>query len=283
LDTPDPRIAFLGGGNMAQALLRGLFARGTAADRISVGEPDAATRGRLAEFGVATSADNAQVVRGADVIVIAVKPQQLPQVLGALAPGLAHAPLLLTVAAGVRAAAIAALVPGAPVVRAMPNRAAFCGQSATGLWAPASVGQASRALAERIMSTVGHCAWVAQEEQMDLVTALSGSGPAYFFLLAEQLAAAATARGLDAATARELAMRTLAGAGALAAAAAAAGRSLAEERAAVTSRGGTTEAGLAALADGGFDRLIAAALEAAERRGAALAAAATPGATGNTR
>jgi pyrroline-5-carboxylate reductase len=150
----------------------------------------------------------------------------------------------------------------------MPNRAALVGAGATGLYAGPEVSAAARSLAEHIMGAAGSVVWVQRESDLDIVTALSGGGAAYFFLLAERLAAAATALGLDADTARALATQTLSGAGALAAGTG----SLAEQRAAITSKGGTTEAALAALEQGGFDKLIATALSAATRRGAALAA-----------
>jgi pyrroline-5-carboxylate reductase len=155
-----------------------------------------------------------------------------------------------------------------PVLRAMPNRPALVGAGAAALYAPQGVAAEARQLAETVLAASGSTVWVPRETDLDLVTALSGSGPAYFFLLAEQLAVAAAALGLDAATAQLLAAQTLRGAGALAVGAA----TLAEQRAAVTSKGGTTEAALAALAQGHFATLVAAAVDAAARRSAELAA-----------
>ena len=264
------QIAFLGGGNMARALIQGLLRQGYTTSQLRVGEPLAAQRERLQrDFRLLATEDNPAAIAGAAVVVLAVKPQQMNEVLSAARPALESArPLLLSIAAGLRIADIAASIPGLPVVRAMPNRAALVGEGATGLYAEAEVGAAARLLAESIMSAAGSVIWVQRESDLDIVTALSGGGAAYFFLLAERLAVAAAALGLDPDTARTLATLTLRGAGALAAGT----ESLAEQRAAITSKGGTTEAALAALEQGGFDKLIAAALSAATRRGAALAA-----------
>jgi len=264
------QIAFLGGGNMAQALIQGLLRQGYSASQLRVGEPLAAQRELLRrDFGLAATADNGAAIAGASIVVLAVKPQQMNQVLTAARPALErHRPLLLSIAAGLQIADIAAGAPGLPIVRAMPNRAALVGAGTTALYAGADVGTAARSLAENIMDAAGSVVWVQRESDLDIVTALSGGGAAYFFLLAERLAAAAAALGLDGETARVLATQTLRGAGALAAGA----ESLAEQRAAITSKGGTTEAALAALEQGGFDKLIAAAVGAATRRGAALAA-----------
>ena len=264
------RIAFVGGGNMAQALIAGLLRQGQAPAQIRVGEPLAAQRATLQrEFGVDAVGDNPTAVAGAEVVVLAVKPQLLTSLLSALCPALAaQRPLLLSIAAGLRVADLAACCPGLPIVRAMPNRPALVGAGATALYAGPEVTGAARARAEQVMTAAGITVWVPRESDLDIVTALSGSGPAYFFLLAEQLAAAAAALGLDPATAQLLAAQTLRGAGALAAGAA----TLAEQRAAVTSKGGTTEAALAALAQGHFATLVAAAVDAAAGRSAELAA-----------
>jgi pyrroline-5-carboxylate reductase len=264
------QIAFLGGGNMARALIQGLLRQGFTSSQLRVGEPLAAQRELLQrDFRLLTTEDNAAAIAGAAVVVLAVKPQQMNEVLAAARPALERArPLLLSIAAGLRIADIAASCPGLSIVRAMPNRAALVGAGATGLYAGPGLSAAARLLAERIMGAAGSVVWVRQESDLDIVTALSGGGAAYFFLLAERLAAAAATLGLDADTAQALATQTLRGAGALATGA----ESLAEQRAAITSKGGTTEAALAALEQGGFDKLIAAALGAATRRGAALAA-----------
>jgi pyrroline-5-carboxylate reductase len=255
---------------MARALIQGLLRQGCAASQLRVGEPLAALRAQLQrEFAVTALADNAAAVAGAQLVVLAVKPQQLIAMLTALRATLEiRRPLLLSVAAGLRVADLAECCPGVPIVRAMPNRAALVGAGATALYAGAQIDADARALAEQVMTAAGRTVWVQRESDLDIVTALSGSGPAYFFLLAEHLAAAATAQGLDAATAQLLAVQTLRGAGALAAGSA----TLAEQREAVTSKGGTTAAALAVLEQGGFAALVAAAVAAATRRGAELAA-----------
>jgi pyrroline-5-carboxylate reductase len=264
------QIAFLGGGNMARALIQGLLRQGFSTSQLRVGEPLAAQRELLQrDFRLLGTADNQAAIAGAAVVVLAVKPQQMNEVLAAARPALERArPLLLSIAAGLQIADIAAGSPGLPIVRAMPNRAVLVGAGATGLYAGPEVSAEARALAESIMGAAGSVVWVRRESDLDIVTALSGGGAAYFFLLAERLAAAAATLGLDADTARALATQTLRGAGALAAGT----ESLAEQRAAIASKGGTTEAALATLEQGGFDKLIGAAVSAATRRGAALAA-----------
>jgi pyrroline-5-carboxylate reductase len=264
------QISFLGGGHMARALIQGLLRQGYAAAQLRVGEPLAEQRSSLQrEFGLTALADNRAALEGASLVVLAVKPQQLPALLAELAPQLQRQrALLLSIAAGARLADLAGRCPGVGLVRAMPNRAALVGAGATALFAAADVDAAARTRAEQVCAAVGRTVWVQRESDLDIVTALSGSGPAYFFQLAEHLAAAGTALGLDAATAGLLATQTLCGAGALAAGSA----TLAEQRAAVTSKGGTTAAALAVLAAGGFDKLVSAAVAAAARRSAELGA-----------
>lgn len=266
------RIAFVGGGNMARAMLGGLLARGIDPERIAVSDPDAASRASLAQqYGVNVTADNREAVAGAQVVVLAVKPQVLAEVLNPLAPELQLSrPLLVSVAAGIRTAELAAWSgEGVPVVRAMPNRPALVGAGATGLYAAPSVGDAQRALATELMSATGLAVWVDDEAQIDTVTALSGSGPAYFFRLAELMAEAATAAGLAPEVARQLAAQTLAGAGRLVAAEAE--PDLAAMRAAVTSKGGTTAAALAVFDGQGLPALVQAAMRAAAERSRELA------------
>ncbi len=179
------RLAFIGGGNMAAALIGGLIKRGLAGERVVVADPSRDQLSRLVrDFGVRTADDNASAVKDAEVVVLAVKPQQMRAVALGLAPHLSEThPLLISVAAGIPHAALARWFgPQIPVIRTMPNRPALNGFGATGLFAPASVGAANRALAEAIMAAVSATVWVEHESQMDTVTALSGSGPAYFFL-----------------------------------------------------------------------------------------------------
>jgi len=264
------RIAFLGGGHMARAMIGGLLRQGTLAQQLGVGEPQAEARAALErEFGVRATADNTAALQGAAVVVLAVKPQTAAQALRSVAPAaLAHRPVLLSIAAGVRIADLTRLLPeGMPVVRAMPNRPALLGAGITGLFAPPGVTPAQRALAEQIARAAGRFVWLRAEHELDVVTALSGSGPAYFFLLAECLAQAAVEQGLERDTALLLASETLRGSGALARGEA----TLAEQRAAVTSRGGTTQAALEVLEAGGFPALVGRALRAAAARSVELA------------
>lgn len=256
---------------MGRALIGGLIRRGTPARTLCVGDPSEAIRAGLEkDFGCPVTADNQAAVAGARVVVIAVKPQEAAHVVGQLRPGLEkRVPVVISVAAGIRIASLAAWCGGGvPVVRAMPNRPALVGAGVTGLYAPQNVDRADRASAEEVMHAVGEVVWVAVEDDLDTVTALSGSGPAYFFLLAEMMMRAAVNRGLDPAAARVLAVETLHGAGVLAHA----GGDLARLRAEVTSKGGTTEAALQVLAeDGGMGALVQRAIDAAWQRSRELA------------
>jgi pyrroline-5-carboxylate reductase len=266
------RIALIGGGNMARGMIGGLIAKGANPAYITVADPDAAGRDALQRnFGVAVTTDNASAVAGARVIVLAVKPQIMALVVRALAPALQLSrPLVISVAAGIRSASLAGWIgPDVPLVRCMPNRPALIGAGATGLYADASVGADDRALAELVLASTGLAVWVRTEGDLDLVTALSGSGPAYFFRLAELMAEAAIAQGLDATVAKQLAAQTLAGAGLLVASEAS--PDLARMRAEVTSKGGTTEAALNRFAALALDSTVAAAMQAAAQRSHELA------------
>src|ERR1700753_2964556 len=266
------QLAFLGGGNMGRALIGGLLRRGTRPEHISVGESFAGARDpRAADFGIQASDDNAAAVESASVVVVAVKPQIAGTVLTPLKPLLQRTrPLVISIAAGIRIAALEAWCgAGVPVVRAMPNRPALVGAGATGLFAPAGVPRTQRDVAEKVMQAVGEVVWVTTEDHLDVVTALSGSGPAYFFLLAELLMQGAIDLGLEASAARRLAIATLHGAGQLAHAS---DGDLARMRAEVTSKGGTTEAALNQLGAADLRGTVARALEAATRRSRELAA-----------
>lgn len=267
------KVAFVGGGNMGRALLGALLRRGHTAAHLAVGEPYEPARDDLLRAfpGVRVGSDNGLAVEGAALVVLAVKPQEMGAVVTALQPALQRSrPVVLSIAAGLQSADLARWCgPGIAVVRAMPNRPALLGAGATGLYAAPDVPPAARKLAEDLMRAAGVVAWVDQESLMDAVTALSGSGPAYFFLLAEALADAGIAQGLAPEAARQLAAATLHGAGLMAADVDA---DLVRLRAEVTSRGGTTEAALRALQQAGFRDTIAAAVAAAARRSRELAA-----------
>jgi pyrroline-5-carboxylate reductase len=218
------------------------------------------------------TADNREAVQGADVVVLAVKPQDMAGTAQPLAEVLAlKRPLVISIAAGIRVADIAAWCgAGIPVVRAMPNRPALNGVGATAIYAPAGLSAAQRSLAEQILGAVGTTSWVASEDALDVVTALSGSGPAYFFLLAELMTDAAVNLGLERASARELAIQTLFGSGRMARDS---DGDLARLRAEVTSKGGTTEAALRSFEGANLRGIVAAALGAATERGREMARA----------
>ena len=265
------KLTFIGGGNMAAALIGGLIKRGVPAARITVADPSADRRRQLTqEYGVAVAPDNERAAADAEVIVLAVKPQQMRAVATALAPQIGgSAVLVVSVAAGIPHAALARWFgPRVPVVRTMPNRPALNGFGATGMYAPASVGAAYRALAESIMSAVSATVWVEHESQMDTVTALSGSGPAYFFLFMEALETAAQERGLPPEIAHRLTLETAFGAAQMARGST---ETLATLREQVTSKGGTTAAALAVLDAAGLHAIVAHAVSAADRRSAELA------------
>lgn len=266
-------IAFIGGGNMARNLIGALLKHGADATTIAVAEPRADARDGLArEFGIRVFADNADAVSGATCVVLAVKPQVMRVVCAGLAEPLRQSrPLLISIAAGIRIEQLQHWL-GAhlAIVRGMPNIPALIGAGATGLCANARVGAAQRAQAERVLNAAGITRWVEDEAQMDTVTALSASGPAYFFLLVEAMEDAAVDLGLPRETARALAAQTCLGAGQMLAEG---DETAAQLRARVTSPQGTTQAALDAFAAGGFRALVERAMTAAARRGGELSAA----------
>ena len=260
-------IAFIGGGNMARSLIGGLVAGGQDPGFIWVAEPDAGQRDLLrSRFGVHTSADNPEIVARGEVIVLAVKPQILQGVARQLAPAIqARQPLVISIAAGVREPDLRRwLGGGSPaLVRTMPNTPALVGSAASALFANEFVSEDRRQLAESLLRAVGVTVWVDDETLLDAVTALSGSGPAYFFLVMEALERAALELGLDADTARLLTLQTAFGAAKMALESV---ESPATLRVRVTSPGGTTERALAILREGGVETLLARALAAARQR-----------------
>ena len=271
------RIAFIGGGNMASAMIGGLRSTGVAGQAIVVADPVAAQLASLAErFGVRTTSDNTAAVVDADVVVLAVKPQEMGSVATALARSLAGSAgsrrLFLSIAAGTRVGDLSRWLGAAtPIVRAMPNRPALIGRGVSALYAGPGVMPVERETAEKVLGTCGATVWVDAESQLDVVTAVSGSGPAYFFLLIEALEAAAVEQGLPPATARRLAVATAEGAGCMAASAT---EPPAELRAQVTSKGGTTAAALEVFESGGLRAMVSRAVAAATQRSAELAASA---------
>ncbi len=258
------RIAFVGGGNMACALIGGLIARGAAASRLAAIDPSEAQRASLAaRFGIATHAAPSADALDADVVVLAVKPQQMREAVAAVAPHL-RSQLVLSVAAGVRAADLSRwLGGGARIVRTMPNTPALVGLGATGLAAYPGTSEDDRRLAESIMGAVGIAVWVDDESKLDAVTALSGSGPAYVFRFVEAMIEGGVALGLSPEQSRRLALQTALGAAQLAATSDEPPSVLRER---VTSKGGTTAAGLAVMAQQGLPATVAEAMAAACRR-----------------
>ncbi|UNK43254.1 pyrroline-5-carboxylate reductase [Luteimonas sp. S4-F44] len=265
--------AFVGGGNMARSLIGGLLARDTDPRTIRVADPNAGTRDALArDFGILTFETAAEAVAGAGTWVLATKPQVLRGVCEALAPLAAEArPLVLSIAAGITAAQLERwLGGGVAVVRTMPNTPALLGAGVTGLFANAQVDPAGRQRADALLRSAGPTVWIEDEARMDAVTAVSGSGPAYVFLLAEAMEAAAVAQGLPAADARTLVLQTVLGAARMLTESDEAPAALRQR---VTSPGGTTQAAIETFEGGGLRALVAEAIASAARRGAELSAA----------
>ncbi|MGI9329876.1 MAG: pyrroline-5-carboxylate reductase [Gammaproteobacteria bacterium] len=258
------RIGFVGGGNMAGAMLAGLLRAGHPAGNLQVADPKAERRAQLAQLSkdLLIVADNVDATTGADVIVLAVKPQLMPGVAKALQPGPQQ--LFVSVAAGISLAAMHEWFgPSQPCVRSMPNQPALVGAGMSVLCAATGVSDTQRAQAEYLAGAAGSTAWVDDEGLMDAVTAVSGSGPAYFYLVMEILEDCARDMGIPAEVARQLAVQTAYGAGLAAREAQIAPGEL---RQMVTSPGGTTQAAIEVLQQGGLDDLLRQALTAARRR-----------------
>lgn len=268
-------IRLVGGGKMGAALARGWLAAGLPPQALEIVEPDPKRRGELAALGAVRLAAEADACDRVSprALVLAVKPQIMPAVLAEWGPRASASTLVLSIAAGVALATLeAAFAPGTPIVRAMPNTPAAIGRGASVLVANRAAGAADRALAHELLAAVGEVHWIEDEELMHLVTALSGSGPAYVFYLVEVLADAARELGLPDALARRLARATVAGAGELLRQSPTEPETL---RAEVTSPGGTTAAALAVLmAPENWPRAVRAALAAAAQRSRELGAAA---------
>ncbi len=269
-NTPDTRnqsIAFIGGGNMASAIIGGLLKRGMPASQIQVVEPFAEQRARLtAQFGVAVSeSPEASLVR-AGLVIWAVKPQTFREAAGQ-ARAHVQAALHLSVAAGIRSDSIARWLGTDRVVRAMPNTPALVGLGLTGLFARPAATAADRLAVEQVIQTTGEYLWLAKEAQLDAVTALSGSGPAYVFYFLEAMIKAGMEMGLDREQAHKLAVGTFVGASALAQASDEAPEVL---RARVTSKGGTTYAALTSMEQEGVQQQFMRAMHAARSRAGEL-------------
>ena len=264
---PDTTIAFIGGGNMASAIIGGLLHQGLDASRIEIVEPWAEARTRLqTQFGItAHEAPSAALARCA-LVVWAVKPQTFRDAAAQARAHTQHA-LHLSVAAGIRSDSIAQWLGSERIVRAMPNTPALVGKGMTGLFARAAVSAQERDLVEAVVATTGAHVWLGEESHLDAVTALSGSGPAYVFYFLEAMVQAGTGMGLTETQARQLAIGTFTGAAELASASTDPLELLRER---VTSKGGTTYAALTSMETSGVKAAFVQAMQAAQTRAAAL-------------
>ncbi|MES9819703.1 MAG: pyrroline-5-carboxylate reductase [Candidatus Thiodiazotropha sp.] len=263
-------ITFIGGGNMATSLINGLIADGYGKQHITVSDPDTEKLAQLAaRCGVHTQSDNNSAISNAEVVVLAVKPQVLKSVAQDLAAAIQQVkPLVISIAAGVKESSLRKWLGGeVALVRSMPNTPAMIQSGATGLHAGPGVSEAQRNQAESILRAVGLTRWVEEESMMDAVTAVSGSGPAYFFLIMEAVESSARQMGLDEDTARLLTLQTALGAARMALESS---DSPAVLRHKVTSPGGTTERALGILEEGKIRNLIDMALHGAQERSVEL-------------
>ena len=263
----DPKITFIGGGNMARAIYRGLIESGFPTENIGVVDPSEAAQSAARASGlirIAESATDADL--SADLIVLAVKPQITGIALSPLAHRVSSTATVLSIIAGINSASLANLL-GLPnddaVVRSMPNTPALVGEGMTGLFSNSDQRAHGRLLAERVMSAVGQCVWVSNESDLDLVTAISGSGPAYFFLFMESLADAAVELGMSPQTAHQLSVQTALGAAKLAQTS---DDALAKLRENVTSPGGTTEQAIKSFEASELRAIVMSATRAAKKR-----------------
>ncbi len=260
-------ITFIGGGNMAQALIGGLIARGLPPTRITVSDPVDKVREHLATKELHVTNDNIAAIRDADIVLFAVKPQVLASVLQPL-KGLLEGKLVISIVAGADLATIGALLGTTRIVRVMPNTPALVQTGAHGLYAEATVSAEDRDLASQVLASTGLTIWVSTEAQIDAVTAVSGSGPAYFFYMMESMIRAGKNLGLDEKVATALTLQTALGAAQMAITSAS---SPAELRKNVTSPNGTTQAAIEVFDHAHISQNIQAALAAAQKRSQQLA------------
>ena len=263
-------IGFIGAGNMANGLIRGLIAKGTRPENIWASDFDESKLKLLSQDCGICTGNNSDIASNANVIVLAVKPQVMRDVCKALAADLdRRGALLVSIAAGITTAHLESWFgESAAIVRCMPNTPALVGMGASGLFANARVTEEQKLLAQGIISTVGFATWVDADSDIDIVTAVSGSGPAYFFLFMEAMQATAKEMGLSEDLARALTYHTAAGAAALAQYSE---DDIATLRRNVTSPGGTTEQAILQFEDGDLRGLVAKALKAARTRSVELA------------
>ena len=267
LNTRKNPIAFIGGGNMASAIIGGLLKQGLAASQIQIVEPWAEQRAKLqAQFGISAQTAPDAALASAGLVVWAVKPQTFKEAAQQAGPHTAQA-LHLSVAAGIRSSSIARWLDTERIVRAMPNTPALIGQGITALFARPAVTGADRQAVEAVIATTGEHLWLNDEKQLDAVTALSGSGPAYVFYFIEAMIQAGMDMGLDRAQAHQLAVATFVGASALAHASQEPPDVLRDR---VTSRGGTTYAALSVMEKAGIKQQFMRAIDAARQRAGEL-------------
>ncbi|ENW06680.1 pyrroline-5-carboxylate reductase [Acinetobacter beijerinckii] len=266
--TLNQNICFIGGGNMAQALIGGLLSRGLPTTRITVSDPVEQIRHILEEKGIETTTDNVDAIKNADVVVLAVKPQVLATVLQPL-NGLLSDKLVISIIAGAEIQTISDLIGGSQrIVRVMPNTPALVQTGAHGIYASEAVDTKDRELTSQILAATGLTIWVDNEAQIDAVTAVSGSGPAYFFYLMESMIRAGKNLGLDEKVATALTLQTALGAAQMAITSS---NSPSELRKNVTSPNGTTQAALEVFDRAQVSQNIQAALAAAQKRSQELA------------
>jgi len=256
------KIGFIGAGNMAYALISGLISNGVNAHNIKLSDTNNDLLSlRSDEFDVEVFTDNTKLVKHCDIVILAVKPQVLSIVCKELQMHIDHQPLIISIAAGVRTTDINRWLGGnTSIVRTMPNTPALLGKGATGMTANEAVSTQQKILAEDVLSSVSECLWVEDERMLDAVTALSGSGPAYFFLMIESMSKAGVALGLDEKTAGKLSVQTALGASMMANNSK---DSVHELRANVTSPNGTTQAAIESFQDQNFEMVVSHAMRAA--------------------
>ena len=260
-------IGFIGSGNMAEALIKGIIAAGVyRPEDIIISDIRGERLEELArKYKVRTAQSNIALSGAADVVVLSVKPQNMDEMLGEIKGTLKEGVVVISIAAGITTAKIASFLGDVPIIRVMPNTPALVGEGASALFAKNVSGEAM-ALAMKVFGAVGKAVVVDREELIDAVTAVSGSGPAYFFLLMEEMIKAGEELGLDEATAKELVLQTAKGAALLAEQADGRGETAAQLRRKVTSPGGTTEAALKVFSEQEFNELVTTALTAARDR-----------------
>lgn len=265
-----PPITFVGAGQMARCIIQGLIEKGTPADTLTVTNPSPDKLEHFATLGLHTHADNTVGCQQAGVIVLAVKPQAMKSVLNELADLIQHQqPLLISLAVGIRCETLQGwLSPNTAIIRCMPNTPALIGAGMTGLYANAQTTETQKSLAETMMMAIGQVLWLQEEQGIDALASISGSGPAYVFRIMEALEAAALALGFNQEDAKQLTRQTTLGAARLAMAHQ--DKGLSELRAQVTSKGGTTEAALKVLESVDLNALFREATQAACERATQL-------------